>query len=163
MHYFCPKYMRFELKKYRGVIFHDTEQWCKIWIKPGLRVSKMGWGIWHGWTFTTAPKSLKSYTLIGSLCTKHIMFQIENFRGIICYKGVAIFKGKRTCGLKNEIRNLVNFHASRQKCENLHFDGILLSKACKDLDEKVRKSYVSWHWRVMQSFKKNWLLVPKMT
>ena len=23
--YFCPKYMRFELKKYRGVIFHDTE------------------------------------------------------------------------------------------------------------------------------------------
>ena len=23
---FCPKYMRFELKKYRGVIFHDTEQ-----------------------------------------------------------------------------------------------------------------------------------------
>ena len=26
MGYFCPKYMRFELKKYRGVIFHDTEQ-----------------------------------------------------------------------------------------------------------------------------------------
>ena len=25
MGYFCPKYMRFELKKYRGVIFHDTE------------------------------------------------------------------------------------------------------------------------------------------
>ena len=24
MGYFCPKYMRFELKKYRGVIFHDT-------------------------------------------------------------------------------------------------------------------------------------------
>ena len=22
----CPRYMRFELKKYRGVIFHDTEQ-----------------------------------------------------------------------------------------------------------------------------------------
>ena len=26
MDYFCPKYMRFELKKHRGVIFHDTEQ-----------------------------------------------------------------------------------------------------------------------------------------
>ena len=26
MGYFCPKYMRFELKKYKGVIFHDTEQ-----------------------------------------------------------------------------------------------------------------------------------------
>ena len=26
MGYFCPKYIRFELKKYRGVVFHDTEQ-----------------------------------------------------------------------------------------------------------------------------------------
>ena len=26
MDYFCPKYMRFELEKYRGVIFHGTEQ-----------------------------------------------------------------------------------------------------------------------------------------
>ena len=25
MGYFCPQYMRFELKKYRGVTFHDTE------------------------------------------------------------------------------------------------------------------------------------------
>ena len=23
---FCPKHRKFELKKYRGVIFHDTEQ-----------------------------------------------------------------------------------------------------------------------------------------
>ena len=23
---FCPKYIRFELEKYRGVIFHDTDQ-----------------------------------------------------------------------------------------------------------------------------------------
>ena len=26
MGYFCPKYMKFELQKYRRVIFHDTEQ-----------------------------------------------------------------------------------------------------------------------------------------
>ena len=76
MHYFCPKYMRFELKKYRGVIFHDIEQWCKIWINPGLRVSKVGWGIWHWWTFIRAPKSLKNCTLIGSFFPKHITFQI---------------------------------------------------------------------------------------
>ena len=24
------KHILFELKKYRGVIFHDTEEWCKI-------------------------------------------------------------------------------------------------------------------------------------
>ena len=23
---FCPKYTRFELQKYRGVVFHDTER-----------------------------------------------------------------------------------------------------------------------------------------
>ena len=67
MGYFCPKYMRFELKKYRGVIFHDTEQWCKIWINPDLVVSKMAWGI--GWTFIRA---LKSCTLMGSFCPKHM-------------------------------------------------------------------------------------------
>ena len=58
-------------------------------------------------------------------------------------KGDAKFKGKLTCNLKKDIRNLVNFHASSQKSENLHFDGLLLSKAYKVLDEKVNKSYVS--------------------
>ena len=58
-------------------------------------------------------------------------------------KGDAKFKEKLTCGLKNNIRNLVNFHANSRKSENLHFDRILLSKACKDFDEKLKKSYVS--------------------
>ena len=57
-------------------------------------------------------------------------------------KGEAKFKGKLTCGLKNDIRNLVNFHASSQKSKNLHFDWLLLSKAYEVLDEKVQKSYV---------------------
>ena len=30
---YCAKYLKFDLKKYRGVIFHDTESWCKIWRK----------------------------------------------------------------------------------------------------------------------------------
>ena len=58
-------------------------------------------------------------------------------------KGDAKFKGKLTCVTKNYIRNLVNFHASSRKSENLHFDGLILSKAYKVLDEKVQKSYVS--------------------
>ena len=83
MGYFCPKYMRFELKKYRGVIFHDTEQWCKIWINPDLVVSKMAWGI--GWTFIRALKSLENCTSMGSFCQRHIMFQLEYFRGIMSH------------------------------------------------------------------------------
>ena len=46
------------------------------------------------------------------------------------------FKGKPTCGLKNDRSNLVNFHASSQKSEDLHFEWYLLSKVYKDLDEK---------------------------
>ena len=50
-------------------------------------------------------------------------------------KGDAKFKGKLTRGSKNDIRNLFNFHASSRKSENLCFDGLLLSKAYKALDE----------------------------
>ena len=46
-------------------------------------------------------------------------------------KGDAKFKGKLSCCLKNDKRNLVDFHASTQKSENLHFDGLLLSKHIK--------------------------------
>ena len=77
---------------------------------------------------------------MSSFCPKHIMFQLENFREIMCHDTERKFKGKLTRGSKNEIKNLVNFHASSGKSENLHFDGLLLSKAYKDLDEKVQKS-----------------------
>ena len=60
-------------------------------------------------------------------------------------KGYAIFKGGLTGGLKNDIKNLVNFHASSRKSENVDFNEFVLSKAYKILDEKVQKSYVSCH------------------
>ena len=43
----------------------------------------------------------------------------------------AKFKGKLTCGLKSNLKNLLNFHASSCKSGNLNFDGLLLSKAYK--------------------------------
>ena len=58
-------------------------------------------------------------------------------------KSDAIFKEKLISAWKNDIKNLLNFYASSRKSENLHFCGLVLSKACKDLDEKVQKSYVS--------------------
>ena len=30
---YCEKYLMFDVTKYRGVVFHDTEGWCKIWRK----------------------------------------------------------------------------------------------------------------------------------
>ena len=75
----------------------------------------------------------------------------------------AKFKGKLTPGLKKDKRNLVNFRARSGKSENSHYDGILLPKAYIVIDEKLQKSYLSLHWRAMQSLKKNWLLVSKIT
>ena len=101
MAYFCPTYMRFELKKYRGVIFHDTEQWSKIWMNPDHVVSKMVWGI--RWTFTRPLKVWK----------------------------------------------IVHWWA--------------VSKAFNVSAKKFRRNYVSWHWKLMQNLKENWLLPWKMT
>ena len=71
----CPKYIRSELKKHTGVIFHDTGQRCNIWINPDLLISKMAWGI--GWTFVRACKVWKIVLL-------WVLF-VELFRGIICH------------------------------------------------------------------------------
>ena len=46
---------------------------------------------------------------------------------------------------------------------NLHFDWFLLCKVFNVWPKKVQRSYLSWHWRVMQNLKKNWLVVWKMT
>ena len=57
-------------------------------------------------------------------------------------KDDAKFIGKLTRGLKNDMRNLVNFNSSSGKSENLHFDGLLLSKVCnvlKNTDESYRE------------------------
>ena len=36
MSFFWAKYILFELKKYRGVMFHDTEEEYKIWREIDL-------------------------------------------------------------------------------------------------------------------------------
>ena len=43
-------------------------------------------------------------------------------------KSDAKFEEKLTSGLKNDMRNLANFHQSMQKCQNRDFDGVLLPK-----------------------------------
>ena len=36
MDFFLPKYIMSELKRYRGVMCYDTENWCKLWRKNDL-------------------------------------------------------------------------------------------------------------------------------
>ena len=46
-------------------------------------------------------------------------------------KGDAKFKGKMNCDLKNDLKNLINFHASSQTSGNLHYDGFFCPKHLK--------------------------------
>ena len=50
---------------------------------------------------------------------------------------------------KND-KNLVKFDLSTCKSPNLHFHLLLLCKVFNVWPRKVQRSYLSWHWRVMQ-------------
>ena len=96
------KYKKFQLKKYRGVMSHVTEAWCKIWRKTGMLFQK-----WQEF---------------GEFWLDHS-------------------KASKICFLT----------------------GSCLYKVYNVWLKKIQTSYLSWHWRVMQSLKKNWLIVWKMT
>ena len=97
-------------------------------------------------------ESLKVCTLMGSFWPKYTMFELKYYRVLLCYytEGWTNIYRKTDCWLENDIRNLVDFHASSYKSENLHFDRLVLSKAYKVLYEKVQKNYVSWYRRMIQ-------------
>ena len=58
------------------------------------------------------------------------MFEIKSAEELsfLTLKSDAKFEEKLTCGLKNDIRDLTNFHQSTGKCQNWNFNGVLLSK-----------------------------------
>ena len=92
---------------------------------------------------------------------KYIIFELKIteelcFMPLTCH---AISKEISTGGLKNDIRNLVNFHATSRKSKVLHFDRLTLFKAYKVLDEKIQKSYVS---RLMSLYSFPLPLVPQV-
>ena len=55
------------------------------------------------------------------------------------------------------------FTRALENLKHLHFNGLLLTKVYNVWAKKVQKSYVWWHWRLMQNLKENWLVLPKMT
>ena len=78
-------------------------------------------------------------------------------------KRYANFEEKLTCCLENTIRNFANFHQSARKCQNWNFDRILLPKVENVWPWNLQRSYVSWQWRMIQKFKRTWLVVSKLT
>ena len=72
MGFFWAKYILFKLQKYRGVIFHETEEGYKIWI---------------------------IFTLIGFFWAKYILFKLKKYRGAIFHETEERHKIWRGIGL----------------------------------------------------------------
>ena len=122
------KYILFELKKYRGVIFHETKEGYKIW--RGIDLPFPNWHKEFDKFWPEHQKGSKIFTLMGYFWTKYILFELKKYRRIIfmTLKSDAKFEENLTCCLENDMRNLANFPQSTRKCQNWNFDGILLPK-----------------------------------
>ena len=87
------------LKKYWFVVSKITKTW---------------------WISTQTLKSLKLFNFLPKKSTEELSF--------MTLKRDVKSEEKLTCGLKNDISNLVNFHQSTRNRQNWDSDGILLSK-----------------------------------
>ena len=111
----------FELKKYREVMFDDTEDWSKIWSKTDLffqkwhkefgkfspehsKVSKLG--LW--WDSFIQSRKCMRLKFIGKLC-------------VMTVKNDGKFEKELTCQFKIDMRNVTNFGPSTWKSQNFVF------------------------------------------
>ena len=104
---FWAKYILFQLKKYRGVIFHNTEEWCKIWRKTDLRFGK-----WLGEFGNFSPDHLK-VSKLGfwrdplTQSRKCLSLKLTEELCVMTMKNDAKFEQEWTCCFKI-YRNLTN-------------------------------------------------------
>ena len=93
---FCWKYIKFQLKKYRGVISNDTEEWCKIWRKTNLLFRK-----WQefGEFWSEHSNVLKICTLTGPFHPEYLTFDLKKCRGVIFHDPGEWCKISRKTGL----------------------------------------------------------------
>ena len=66
----------------------------------------------------------------------------------------AKFEEKLICCFKND-KNLVKFDPSTQKSQKFSLSFVFIVQSINIWPEKVQRSHLSWHGRVMQNLKKN--------
>ena len=125
---FRVKYLLFELKKYRGVIFHETEQGYKIW--RGIDLLFWDWCKEFDKFWPDHSKVSKVFTLMGSFWAKYILFELKMYRGVISHdieEWCKIWR-KTDLLLGKWHEEFGQCSPSTQKCQNWNFYGILFSK-----------------------------------
>ena len=142
-----PKYIMFELKKYRGVIFHHNREWCKIWRKTDLWFGK-----WHEEFSPEYLKVSKLELLWGPFIQSRKCMSLK-FTGELCVmamKNDAKFEKKLTC---HEFNKFWHVHSKILKICTLM--GCFWPKYI--MLELRTKS------RLIKSLKEDWLALSKMT
>ena len=113
--FWVKKYIMFELKKYRGVIFHGTEKWCKIWKKTDLWFEN-----WHEKVDKFLPEHLKVSKLglgwdpfVQSRKCMSLKFTEKLY--VMTMKNDVKFEEELTCHFKTDMKNLKNFDLNTKK------------------------------------------------
>ena len=109
---YFAKYLMFDLKNYRGVIFHDTEGWFKIWRKTDL---------WFGKSHQEYGKFSPEYLKVSALglwwdpviqSRKCMNLKFTEELSVMIMKNDAKFEEELTCRFKLDMGNLINFDSS---------------------------------------------------
>ena len=102
--------------------------------------------------------------LIGSCCWRYIKFQLKRYRGVMSHDTEEECKiPRKTDSLFQRWQEFGKFWPEHSKFSKFHFDCFLWCKVYNVWPKKVQRSYLSRHERIMQSLKKNWLVVGKIT
>ena len=104
-------------------------------------------------------------TLIGSFCWRYIkILSYKVPRSYISWYWRVIQNLKKIVFVVSKMTRIWWILIQALKSlENFHFDWFLSCKVYSFWPKNVRRSYLSWHLRVMQNLKKNCLVVWKMT
>ena len=160
---YCAKYLKFDLKKYRGVIFHDNEEWCKIWRKTDLWFGK--WNEEYGKSSPEYFKISKLGVWWGPLIQsrKRMSLKFTKELCVMTMKNDAKFEEESICRFKIDMRNWQILTRALESLKHFHFNVLLLSKLYIVWAKKVQRSYLSWNWRGIQNLERNRLVVSKLT
>ena len=81
---FGAKYILFEPKTYRGIVFHETEEGYKI--LRGINLSFQNWDKEFDKIWPVHLKISKTFILMDSFWAKYILFELKTYRGTVFHE-----------------------------------------------------------------------------
>ena len=164
--FFSSKYTRFELQKYIGVPFHDTEQWCKT-SPYSFENCMTNWLNVHWRRISHRKYSMKKGVLkdFVKFAGKHLCQSL--FSNFVKKEALAQVFSCEFCKISK------NTFYTEHLWTTASVRALISLKNCTLMDsfcpkyrlqlKKFHRNFVSRHWRVMQHLKEDWLVAEKMS